>query len=95
MGYNGNAPQPEKKRSPVIRNRASIVTTRLEVRVYWNRQLNKVIKYLVDQDMEFEFKIIDGDSVTLTEYILIIPAVHWAENLITLAKILKECDYKD
>jgi hypothetical protein len=87
--------QPENKKSPVIRRRASVITSSLTVRVYWNKQLNKVIKYLVDQDMEFNYKIIPGDSMILDEYILEIPNIYWATNLTKLAKMLEKCDYKD
>lgn len=78
---------------PVIRNRASIITTYLEVRVFWKQQLNAALTWLVENDYAFEWEVKGGDSCTLDEYTLIVPSISWANNLTQFAKVLEACDY--
>lgn len=78
---------------PVIRNRASIITTYLEVKVYWKQQLNAALAWLIENDYEFEWEVKRGDSCTLDEYTLIVPSISWANNLAAFAKVLETCDY--
>lgn len=78
---------------PVVRGRASIITSYLEVRVYWKEQLTSALAWLIEHDYEFNWEVKKGDSCTLDEFILVIPEMSWANNLLAFARVLCESDY--
>ena len=84
-------PQPEDKCKPVIKGRASILTSSIKIEFKWNKQCNKLIKLLVDEGYSFRFYQKDLES----NFIIEIEEVPWATNLKFLAKKMEECDYQE
>ena len=84
-----------KKGSPVVRGKASVVQWDLETRFYCKVQMKKIIRLLlkeeIDYNVEIDFK--EGDSTTLTVYIVNIYDGCWANNLKTISKLLEKVDY--
>lgn len=81
------------RRKPVVRGRASIISSTLVVRVKWKRQLERIIAFLVANNYRFNWEPGDyGDSSS--EYTLTIDEIIWAENLTEISKILEKCDYQ-
>lgn len=85
---------PENPKSPVIRGRASIIHSTIGFTVLWRDQLKPVIDFLISNDYEYEWIIQYGDSVIPDSYTLYIADVIWADNVIELMQIVKECDYQ-
>lgn len=87
---------PENPKQPIVCHRASIFTVQeLKIRFLWRKQADKVILWLTDNNIRFEFSIISpGDSYNPTEYELNIKELPWAHNLKRLAKVLEKSDFK-
>jgi hypothetical protein len=75
------------------RSRASVITTNIDITCLMKDQLENAIKWCIERDINFEWSVTSGDSLTPTEYVLSIPSLAWANNLTTLATILEETDY--
>jgi hypothetical protein len=80
---------------PVIRGRASIIHSGVEVKVFWKRQLDKAISWLVENEFEFDWEVEKGDSIKHDIFKLNVYDIAWANNLGAFAKVLEDCDYKD
>ena len=83
------------RRKPVIKGRASIITTSITIKILWKRQLEHLIAYLIMDNYEFSWKPILGTSGMPDYYLLVIDEIIWAENLTHISKILEKCDYQE
>jgi hypothetical protein len=75
------------------RNRASVITTNIDITCLMKEQLENAVKWCIERDINFEWSVNSGDGLTPTEYVLSIPSLAWANNLTTLATILEQTDY--
>lgn len=74
--------------------RASIMNSKLRVRVHCRQQFRHMVKWLVDEKWEFGYRRLGtGDSFTPETYELVIRNIHWATNLVTIAERLARYDY--
>lgn len=78
---------------PVVRGRASILTTDIEISFYEKHQIDEVFHFLVDNDYDFSFETEKGDSLTLDKHMLTIHNISWAYNVTRLFKFLEGLDY--
>jgi hypothetical protein len=76
-----------------IRSRASVITSTIDIQVLMKEQLEPAIKWCIEQDIDFEWEVIHGDSLTPSTYVLSIQSLPWANNLTTLATILEQTDH--
>lgn len=76
-----------------IRNRASVITSDVEIKVFIKEQLTEAIQWLIERDFCFEYDVTKGDSIQLDVYSIRIPDLCWANNLEELAKVLGRSDY--
>lgn len=82
-----------EKNQPVVRGRASILHTDIEISFYEKHQLDEILVYLVDKGYTFSFEEVMGDSLTLDVYKLYIEDISWANNVTALFKELEKLDY--
>lgn len=75
------------------RNRASVITSNIDIKVLMKEQLEQAIRWCIENDFDFEWTTIHGDSLTPDEYILSIPTILYAAHLANLAAILDQSDY--
>lgn len=78
---------------PVVRNRASVLTTDVEVTFYEKHQVDEVFTFLVDKGYEFYFETEMGDSIALDKHKLTVVNISWANNVTELFQFLEELDY--
>jgi hypothetical protein len=78
---------------PVVRNRASVLTTDVEITFFEKHQVDEVFTFLVDKGYEFYFETEIGDSVTLDKHKLTVVNISWANNVTELFQFLEELDY--
>ena len=85
------------RRKPVIRGRASVITCSLTVKVLWKRQLERLIAYLIADEVgiAFSWQPIQGKDGLPDHYLLTVDEIPWAENLTYISKILEKCDYQE
>jgi hypothetical protein len=76
--------------------KASICHWDLRARFFTKEQAVKAIKLLLEEDIDFDiaYSVEMGDSLNRTAYIIDIDGMSWANNLETVAQILKEVDHK-
>lgn len=82
-----------KPNEPVVRGRASILTTDVEITFFEKHQLDEVFSFLVDKGYEFCFETEMGDSLTLDKHKLTVANISWANNVTELFKFLEDLDY--
>lgn len=82
-----------KQNEPVVRGRASILCTDIEISFYEKHQLDEIFSYLVDNGHSFSFEKVAGDSISLDVYKLYIEDINWANNVTALFKELEKLDY--
>lgn len=82
-----------KQNEPVVRGRASILHTDIEISFYEKHQLDEIFSYLVDNGYSFSFEKEAGDSISLDVYKLYIEDINWANNVTALFKELEKLDY--
>lgn len=82
-----------KPNEPVVRGRASILTTDVEITFFEKHQLDEVFSFLVDKGYEFYFETEMGDSLTLDKHKLTVANISWANNVTELFKFLEDLDY--
>lgn len=75
------------------RNRASVITSSIEITVLMKEQLEAAVKWCIERDIDFSWETVMGDSIEPNKYILAIDGLPWANNLGMLATILEESDY--
>lgn len=82
------------KGQPTVRNRASVITTSLTIKVLEQHQLDAIFPYLVEHNHSFSFECDGvGDSLTPETYTLEIFDISWANNVTALFKKLEEYDF--
>jgi hypothetical protein len=74
-------------------NRASVITSNIDITVLMKEQLENAVKWCIDQDIDFEWSVEYGDSLTSNQYTLSIPHLLYANHLTTLATVLEQTDY--
>lgn len=82
-----------KQGEPVVRGRASVFKTDIEVSFYEKHQVDEIFKFLVEQNYEFYFEVEHGDSTNLDVYKLHITNISWANNVTEIFKELEKLDY--
>jgi hypothetical protein len=78
----------------VTRGKASVMHLDIEVTVLIKEQFDEAIRWLVERHFNFEFDVVEGDSLTPTTYHLRIPDMCWANNLKEFSEVLIKSDYK-
>lgn len=86
-----------EKSQPVIRNRACVIHTDLEITFLSKEQLELfTAEFLKDNEYpNFEIETAPGDSLELTKYTVSIYDTPWANNLTKIAKLLEKYDYNE
>lgn len=79
---------------PNINGRTSICSWSLRADFKTKYQAKTAIKKILDQDIDFNVEYEKYYSETDELYSVVITGMFWAENLSTVAEILKEVDYK-
>lgn len=82
-----------KPNEPVVRNRASVLTTDVEVTFFEKHQVDEVFTFLVEKGYEFYFETEMGDSMTLDKHKLTVVNICWANNVTELFQFLEDLDY--
>lgn len=82
-----------KPNEPVVRNRASVLTTDVEVTFYEKHQVDEVFSFLVEKGYEFYFETEMGDSLKLDQHKLTVVNISWANNVTELFQFLEKLDY--
>lgn len=77
----------------VVRGRASVITSDLEVSCLTTEQLRPAIDWLIARDFCFEYDVVIGDSFTPNKYSIRIPQLVWANNLKEFASVLVQSDH--
>lgn len=78
---------------PVVRNRASVLTTDVEVTFFEKHRVDEVFTFLVSKGHEFYFETEMGDSLTLDKHTLTVVNISWAANVTELFQKLEKLDY--
>ena len=85
--------------APTVRGRASVCNWDLQFRFYDKSQCSRFIEKFMALEScgatNIKYHMIHGDSLTLDEHWVEIEEGCWAHNLIKIAKLLDEVDYKD
>lgn len=75
-------------------NRASIMTSDIEIRVFCKEQFHGAIAWLIDNNFAFSWWVSHEGTGPAT-YHLHVEEMSWANNLVEFAQVLQKSDYAD
>ena len=81
----------------VIKGKAAVIHWDLDVVFISREQRNLFIKWLSENEIDFDFEVENtlGDSLTPDVFIVSVKDMSWGNNLKNVGKFLKSIDYKE